>query len=594
MADNALLRFKRGSLANLKSQPKVDGTIYVTTDERAMYVDINNNTRIRLGDFIEVDTKNEFDTKYRNPNNIDIIVPEAFYYVKDDNTLYKYIPSALSGELGTWKQVNGGSGGNGSGVSIKDFVGSVISSQNGVSIVSSIQTEDGGQKTLGITYTSTAPDRISLTPGSVSSKPEVVIKVAETDTTGTLTASDNKIILTNTKTGTDASGETVNTDIGNSSVSFTASDDGAVILTSNNTIDIQTKPQSLSTQFYNGVLVSGIRLPSGSNVTSDGTIPAIKVGKNDDAIVIKQFNATPSDNSHITGQLTSGNKSYPAAIVDLPVYTITEVDEQINNKIRVANAMTFKGGRSATIGLPSAEDGVEIGDTYIITSAGMVNGTQAIVGDLFIANSISGEEDENGHISEDDLIWVHVPSGNEDQYQLELNISVPGHALLKGGIGGPNDLIANFSADEGLILETKDDVSGKQVIYKHGAQQASLNEEQLKEYLNPQTPTTAVVGDGTDVNFEAITGLKFDTNGHLTEYTIKKFDLNSIVIKKVESSVKDLQANEHGVEVGTVYYDANNVNRAFSTFKINSSGDSAIQIKTESGAVHIDTVWTEF
>ena len=33
--------FKRGTLNSLNNQPIRDGTIYITTDERAMYVDID-------------------------------------------------------------------------------------------------------------------------------------------------------------------------------------------------------------------------------------------------------------------------------------------------------------------------------------------------------------------------------------------------------------------------------------------------------------------------------------------------------------------------------------------------------------------------
>ena len=48
----ANIAFKKGLLANLPST-YTEGTIYVTTDERAMYLDVDNSTRIRLGDFQE-------------------------------------------------------------------------------------------------------------------------------------------------------------------------------------------------------------------------------------------------------------------------------------------------------------------------------------------------------------------------------------------------------------------------------------------------------------------------------------------------------------------------------------------------------------
>ena len=51
MAQNVF--FKKGLLANLPASYSA-GTFYVTTDERAMYLDIDDSTRIRLGDFIQV------------------------------------------------------------------------------------------------------------------------------------------------------------------------------------------------------------------------------------------------------------------------------------------------------------------------------------------------------------------------------------------------------------------------------------------------------------------------------------------------------------------------------------------------------------
>ena len=51
----ANVMFKKGLLSALPAT-KVPGTIYVTTDERAMYLDISNTERIRLGDFVEYDS----------------------------------------------------------------------------------------------------------------------------------------------------------------------------------------------------------------------------------------------------------------------------------------------------------------------------------------------------------------------------------------------------------------------------------------------------------------------------------------------------------------------------------------------------------
>lgn len=83
--------FKKGLLAGLKDAPIKEGTIYVTTDERAMYLDVDASTRIRLGDFIEVADINSLPTAGANAS--------ALYYAADENVLAKWSGSA-------WVQIN--------------------------------------------------------------------------------------------------------------------------------------------------------------------------------------------------------------------------------------------------------------------------------------------------------------------------------------------------------------------------------------------------------------------------------------------------------------------------------------------------------
>ena len=74
--------FKKGLLANLPST-YAEGTFYVTTDERAIYLDVNDTTRIRLGDFQEFATLAELQA---NPNPS----TTALYFVTELNCLVKY------------------------------------------------------------------------------------------------------------------------------------------------------------------------------------------------------------------------------------------------------------------------------------------------------------------------------------------------------------------------------------------------------------------------------------------------------------------------------------------------------------------------
>lgn len=78
----ANVAFKKGLLANL---PKTytEGTFYVTTNERAIYLDVDGSTRIRIGDFQEVENLEAL-------QGITNKSTTALYYVKDINVLAKY------------------------------------------------------------------------------------------------------------------------------------------------------------------------------------------------------------------------------------------------------------------------------------------------------------------------------------------------------------------------------------------------------------------------------------------------------------------------------------------------------------------------
>ena len=78
----ALVNFKKGLRAGLPATYS-EGTFYVTTDERAIYLDVSNEARIRLGDFQEFATLDAL-TANTNPSTT------ALYYVSDINCLAKW------------------------------------------------------------------------------------------------------------------------------------------------------------------------------------------------------------------------------------------------------------------------------------------------------------------------------------------------------------------------------------------------------------------------------------------------------------------------------------------------------------------------
>lgn len=77
-----VVAFKKGLRANLPASYSA-GTFYVTTDERAIYLDVDDSSRIRIGDFQEFANVAALEA---NPNPS----TTALYYVSDINCLAKW------------------------------------------------------------------------------------------------------------------------------------------------------------------------------------------------------------------------------------------------------------------------------------------------------------------------------------------------------------------------------------------------------------------------------------------------------------------------------------------------------------------------
>lgn len=87
----ALLKFKKGLYSQLPTTHS-EGTVYITTDEKAMYVDISDSDRIRIGQIITL-TKSDWQALPR-PFSEDV-----FYYITDINALIRWNGTS-------WIQIN--------------------------------------------------------------------------------------------------------------------------------------------------------------------------------------------------------------------------------------------------------------------------------------------------------------------------------------------------------------------------------------------------------------------------------------------------------------------------------------------------------
>lgn len=91
MADNKMLQFKMGQWSEgFDTLEKKAGTVYVTTNEKAMYVDISDSERIRINDIIQVESARTAKPPFST---------NAFYYFIEENALLRWNGSE-------WKQLN--------------------------------------------------------------------------------------------------------------------------------------------------------------------------------------------------------------------------------------------------------------------------------------------------------------------------------------------------------------------------------------------------------------------------------------------------------------------------------------------------------
>lgn len=165
--------FKRGLLNKLPST-YTNGTFYVTTDERALYLDISDTERIRLGDFQE----------YENWAAIQAITPNdlqstALYYAKAENILAKYDATTK-----TWKQINPDSYVDVVTMSVVD--GPVVTEGTSATIQTSVQ--NGGGTT---TVKSDSINIVAKGAAEVSVDGNGNLVITATDTDTKVTSADN-------------------------------------------------------------------------------------------------------------------------------------------------------------------------------------------------------------------------------------------------------------------------------------------------------------------------------------------------------------------------------------------------------------------
>ena len=231
-------------------------------------------------------------------------------------------------------------------------------------------------------------------------------------------------------------------------------------------------------------------------------------------------------------------------------YTETEIDTKFADHLKSVNAMVFKGAVPAA-GLPSGNDAVSIGDTYIMASGSgdvTAEGAVATTGDILIAYSSTGEEDDDGYIASANIQWTLVPGSEKDT---TYTFSADDNNLI---------LTSNATGDEGQKITVDGDaaVSFTADDNKLQVTHATTSENGLS------TPTNAakVQLDYNDATgFTVVTGVTANKYGHVTGITASKIALpgTHVLAHKADTGATELKDGKAGNVVGSIDVDGSGI-----------------------------------
>lgn len=552
---NDKLRFLHGLQENLPKNAAGEaqisnGTIYVTTDERAMYVDINNQ-RIRLGDFQVFDT---FDSIPTNPTPS----TSALVYAADKNILCRYDGSK-------WVQINS----QRTLAQLLATVTTAYSASNNVATATHTFKDNAGSAATAKPQIKIGSGNANTATVTADSSNGIVIKTANTDTvtaaSTTFDASSNAAViqLTETTTGYDVNGAAVNTSKDGATITI-AGGDGTTVVDKNGTISIKTAPSTLKTSFdANGKLIVEAAYSDGKTVDNklSASTPTIKVG--------------------------SDTYSFANGVANLTgVYTSQEVDDKIEAQLKTAQAMVFKGTVSSSATLP---DTAAHGEVWVVSEAALIRNAantysqQAVVGDFFIAGfkTADAKEDETtGLIAAKDLQWQYIPAGNDDELSTVVSTDTNKLTISTQLGSAAAKALGSVIVGNGLSATVGTSGTAKTLTIAHPAAAADA-----KTGTSGSTSSTRTI--------QAIKTLTVDDYGHIASYETHTYTVPNEAVSAVANTVG---GSDNAVTVTTKVTHSSGANKEGS-FTIGTSGNSAVKVYRESDStskVSIELCWGSF
>lgn len=457
------LNFKFGSFANLPSG-RSSGTIYVTTDEQAMYIDLpvkkNNEIsvdRMRIGDIVVKESTRTAQPPFH---------PNSFYYFVEENALLRYDGSK-------WVQINATDAVNDTITAVNN---KLLAEIDRSTAADSQHSEDIEQlkedivkyllKTEFEEYKGLTSQEIEKAQSDASTalenaenadnkavaaqeRADDAYELADSKTTmaeveakdystkeesqsyaNAVLGASNDTSDKNTVYGVKAYAESVHEEAsvadGKAVAAQEKADEAYNLADSKVTMaEVEAKDYATKTEaqgYANAVLgtaeddsnkytVYGVHELADLALTNAGAANQKAVDANDNANnrIHKDGTVAMTGNLNLGGNLIN-NLAKPVSNTDAA--NKQYVDEEIVKGIKANDAMTFRGtigGAEATVSSLPTEN-VQRGDTYKVAASYSYGTIEAKVGDLFIN---SGEDDQ-------EPVWTHISSGYEDTYLQKL------------------------------------------------------------------------------------------------------------------------------------------------------------------------------
>ena len=479
----ANVSFKRGTQQHLDEMSTyVEGAFYLTTDTDRLYFAQANNELVELNQFVHsVATLNNLPAE----NTLTASNNGDFYYIEDRNILCRFDNSKDTGKK--WVQIN------------PDHNTELVAGTNGLSVSSvtngaqvGMAVADSSGKEVSGNFQILGSSNITITPNA-DNKTITITTPDNVNTTYSLSteqsATQGKIKLT--PSGSDPTPDVVTLAAG---ANIGISDNGSGTITISGQPSVDNIAQSFDA---NGHLITTI---------SQGNNPAVSNASD---------NFTPTISY---GQSTT-NAVFNNGTAALSVYTQAEVDTKINDAIRVADAMTFKGVLGASNDVPTSQ--VKLGDTYKL--AADKSGVNAKKGDLIIA---TGTEDSNtGYVTSDSLSWEVVPSGDEQILTAANNASNNTFEIIDQFSNTIDSFTLSQDSGTGtskIGISATNSQSGDNInfVLSHGA----AGDTNSTVGNNEATAAVSQSAKGS-VTIPVITSVAKDVHGHVTTVTTANYTL---------------------------------------------------------------------